>query len=93
MNVLKYNPRRRGFPFKTLKFLYEAGESPEWLIREEIGLEDWVANKGLIYYERSNTIFSNLVRELKNKELIAEDDGNYRLTEEGKKFMKIKLKK
>ncbi|MFW6272535.1 MAG: hypothetical protein ACOC2U_01995 [bacterium] len=88
MKTIKYNPHKRGFPFKTLKLLYEQGACEEWLIREEIGLEDWVAKKGLIYYQRSKIIFNNLVLGLKEKGLITQEGDVYQLTDLGINFMK-----
>jgi hypothetical protein len=89
---LEYKPQKRGFPYKILKNLYENGESAEWLLREEIGIDDWYASKGMIYMDRAEASFYNIIRDLLKRELIVITDEGYELTKSGKELGDILFK-
>lgn len=92
-----YNPRRNGFPFKTLENLYENGGSNlGWVIKEEIGLNDWAAEKGMIFMDRAKVVFDNLLRTLLDKGLLKSfetQDSEISLTKDGIEFMEEFYKK
>lgn len=88
---MNYKPRRSGFPYKILRYLYDENEiSYGAAIQEEIGLNAWADKKGKIYHSRASIYLDQMLADLRDKNLIVflEED-HYELTEEGKEFMKI----
>ena len=89
-----YKPRKSGFPYKLLQYLYEKGTSEGVIAQEEIGLNKWADRKGSIYYNRASTNFDAIVSGLHKRGLIKllEND-YYELTKVGKEFIRTYKKR
>lgn len=86
---IDYRPHRRGFPYKTLQYLYENGESEGTMIQEEIGLNEWAMRKGVIFYDRANIVMDGIFRRLIGKNLIKKvGEDSYKLSKLGESFIK-----
>jgi hypothetical protein len=85
---IDYHPHKRGFPFKTLQYLYDEGESEGVDIQESIGLNEWAKQKGLIFYDRANIVMDGIFRRLIKKKLITKTGRDkYKLTRMGMQFI------
>lgn len=86
---IDYKPRKFGFPYKLLKYLYENGKTEGIVLQEAIGMNKQADSRGVLFYTRASINFDQNARELQRRGLIniLEDDW-YELTPEGKQFIK-----
>jgi hypothetical protein len=83
-----YHPRKSGFPYKLLKYLYKYGLSAGVDAQEGIGLNAWAKAKGDIYANRASSYFNNTISQLESRGLAKVIPGDYyELTPEGEEFI------
>jgi len=64
----EYKPKVGSFPYKTISYLEENGESKVSDIRREIGLDEWC--KKSWYSDRSSYYFDCLIGRLQKKGIV-----------------------
>lgn len=64
----QYHPRKDSFPYRTIEYLYEHGESKNEDIRQDIGLDKFCEH--WFYKDRSNYYFACIVARLIGKGVI-----------------------
>jgi hypothetical protein len=87
MKAEGYKPKKNGFPYKLLKYLYENGATQGVVAQEEIGLNAWVDTKGRIYYDRASMYFNMTVKQLSQRGLVKIlPEDTYDITKQGRSF-------
>lgn len=84
-----YKPRKSGFPYKVLNYLYVNGRSTGVTIQSKVGLDRWADMRGTMYMVRASQHLDKMLLDDVNRGLVVsyKDVDEHELTEEGIEFM------